>query len=362
MSTETFGAAEDDQLAWLKTTVYTVIACTVGIVLFISIVVIAVFRIKMKRAAVRRAMRRAERRNRHTSHSGSSRGDRAQRSVGNEQEPFISAPSPSHFGNLIVNVNNGVQYVPTAEFSVLVQAPPSYSEVLAESGLEAPGRNSPPPAYTTIDRNPNRLSSAVTDEADNSIQVSQEENRSDVLNIPDSDNVMSAQTNAVLDNQSTESTEGHNIIDTTTTIETDCLSTCTSGQLSDQATGSLEAANTSFSSADERHILKSEKAGCRPKQLRVRNGQIVLDGSSSGSSSPETVNRNTQTNPADYNSGQQAAVKPGQLQVHDGNIVLADVAVGSASSADTASSTQLESPSTPGQLEVKEGQIVFKYS
>ena len=302
-------------------------------------------------------MRRAERRNRHASHGNSNRGDRAHRSIGNEQEPFISAPSPTRFGNLIVNVNNGVQYVPTTEFSVLLQAPPSYSEVLAESGLESPGRHSPPPAYTTIDRNPNRLSGAVNSDGDNRTQVSHEENRSDSQNLSESENLaIGAQNDTVLRNQSTESTVNNDVADS------DNLSANTTEvHLTDEAANDLEAANTSFSSVEDRHSNhKSEKMGCRPKQLQVRNGQIVLDGSSSGSSSPETVNRNTQTNPADYNSGHQTAVKAAQLQVQDGQIVLTNMVSGNESAADTGVTMETETPTTPGQLEVKEGQIVFK--
>lgn len=351
-----YDTSDEDQLSWLKTTVYTVIACTVGVVLFISVVVIAVFRIKMKRAAARRASRRAERRNQRGSRGNSSHGDRSLRNRGHEQEPFISAPSPTHFGNIIVNVNNGVQFVPNSEFSALIQAPPSYSEVIEETCHESPGRHSPPPAYTTIDRNPHRLSSAVETVVNERTNVANGEHRSDIQNIPESDNSPSnIQSETVVNNQSAESTVSQEL------DETDNVNIAES-PLSDQASSS-ETGNASLDTAEDRHAdHKSGKHACRPKQLQVRHGEIVLDGSSSGSSSPETVNRNTQTNPADYINELQSARKSGHLQVHDGQILLTNQMSGNSPSADAAVAMETEAVSTPGQLEVVDGQILFKSS
>ena len=391
-------APEDDQLSWLKTTVYTVIACTVGVVLFISVVVIAVFRIKMKRAAARRAARRAERRSR-SSHGN---GSRTNRSHGQEAEPFIPGHSPTHLGNIIVNVNNGVQYVP----NVILQAPPSYAEVLAEN-MESPGRHSPPPIYTTIDRNPYRFSGAGDSvDIDETAPLSQAEEGSDCINVSETitENVSSnAHNEPVLesqsavstvneDNQNTDSTESQNI------AQLDCVDSCidtTQHDLSAEATNDnevLEATNLSNSVKEDIHEGdKTDQMACRPKQLpvqtvcrpkqiQVRHGEIVLDGSSSGSSSPETVNRNTQTNPADYNvehqnstdykAGQQnptdckavnlCSVKTAQIQVQDGQIVLASDEQEVATPGAASEPLETEGVSTPGQLEVIEGQIVFK--
>lgn len=347
---------EDDQLSWLKTTVYTVIACTVGVVLFISVVVIAVFRIKMKRAAARRASRRAERRNRNLLGDGT-RGRRSYRNVDHEHEPFISGPSaPAHFGNIIVNVNNGVQYVP----NVVLQAPPPYSEVLAEDQVDSTGRHSPPPAYTTIDRNPYRFSGAGDVVVNEGIQVSHEENRAECENLSETENLSTnAQNDAVVNNQSTESTLNRDS-ESQGIAQSDYLET-SSLHLSDEATNDMEVANTSLGAKENRHgDNKTDSTACRPKQLQVRHGEIVLDGSSSGSSSPETVNRNTQTNPADYNQGQQGALKSAQIQVQDGQIVLAEEASVSTNQVTAAASMETELLSTPGQLDVIEGQIVFK--
>ena len=352
----------------------------------------------MKRAAARRAARRAERRSR-SSHGN---GSRTNRSHGQEAEPFIPGHSPTHLGNIIVNVNNGVQYVP----NVILQAPPSYAEVLAEN-MESPGRHSPPPIYTTIDRNPYRFSGAGDGaDIDETAPLSQAEDRSDCINVSETvtQNVSSnAHSEPVLenqsavstvneDNQNTDSTESQNI------AQLDCVDSCidtTQHDLSAEATNDnevLETTNLSNSVKEDIHEGdKTDKmacrpkqlpvqTGCRPKQIQVRHGEIVLDGSSSGSSSPETVNRNTQTNPADYNvehqnstdyrAGQQnptdceavnhCSVKTAQIQVQDGQIVLASDEQEVASPSAASEPLETEGVSTPGQLEVIEGQIVFK--
>ena len=56
-------------------------------------------------------------------------------------------------GAIIVNVNNGIQYIPGNEFTSLMGAPPSYSEI-DQVGMR--NRDSPPPMYSTIDRHPVR--------------------------------------------------------------------------------------------------------------------------------------------------------------------------------------------------------------
>lgn len=135
----------DDQMRWLKTTVYSVIGCTVGVVLFIAILVIAIFRIKMKRAAARRQMFFIERRRREVfgSHPNCGRYP--------EMDPFLSSRRVlSSHSNIILNVNNGVQYVPGLGFTSLMEAPPPYSDSVTEA---SPARgDSPPPPYSTIDR------------------------------------------------------------------------------------------------------------------------------------------------------------------------------------------------------------------
>ena len=391
---DTSQSVDDENMMWLKTTVYTVIACTVGIVLLISIVVIAIFRIKMKRAAERRAMRQAERRRRHhhrcENHhghgpSGGSSGSRSQRvECGMEHEPFISTPSPTHFGNIIVNVNNGVQYVPSVELNAVLQAPPPYSEVMAQSIVDMDGRNSPPPEYSTIDRNPNRTSQ-LPPQVDIELHVRASEITESAVcagnSTPNSDNVTTSCSHGdmqLVDDSSYEQRE--QVINTrqpSRQFNPSEMSSVT-------CTNSLGRQSESHSRGG-RHGRNVRSVGSprRPKQLKVLGGEIMLDGQSSPSSSPETVTRNTQTNPADLSVARTPeAAKPPQLQVHGGQIILAaeggpgvgsgDPAVTTSSevtpgsgvvSAVTPGSEVMEGePNCQGQLEVKDGQIVFKSS
>ncbi|XP_061178037.1 uncharacterized protein LOC133186756 [Saccostrea echinata] len=137
--------SDETQMSWLKTTVYAVIGCTVGTVLLISVIVIIVFRFRMKSSlrSTERALRRY-----HMTVNSRSQQDNNQNSI--EMDPFLS--SSATYGNIIVNVNNGVQYIPRSDFSP-IGVPPSYSDVEREMNIN---RGSPPPTYSTIDRNPPR--------------------------------------------------------------------------------------------------------------------------------------------------------------------------------------------------------------
>ncbi|XP_062577992.1 uncharacterized protein LOC134239883 [Saccostrea cucullata] len=136
---------DETQMSWLKTTVYAVIGCTVGTVLLISVIVIIVFRFRMKSSlrSTERALRRY-----HMTVNSRTQQDNNQNSI--EMDPFLS--SSATYGNIIVNVNNGVQYIPRSDFSP-IGVPPSYSDVEREMNIN---RGSPPPTYSTIDRNPPR--------------------------------------------------------------------------------------------------------------------------------------------------------------------------------------------------------------
>ena len=349
-------------MLWLKTTVYTVIACTVGIVLLFSVVAIAIFRIKLKRSAVRRAFRQAERRRQHASRCENSHhhgGSRSRRHEHHEHEPFISSPSPTHFGNIIVNVNNGVQYVPTA----VVQSPPTYAEVVAETGVVTVGRHSPPPEYSTIDRNPNRLSD---------IPVSQSYNNNMSESIALAENT-SATTSARLPTNSASVHEGcqndiqlfnsreealRNQISTSVSTQFD-----TSGTVTE--TNSLGRQSCRGQSNRQARNVRTVGSPWRPKQLKVRDGQIVLDESScssSDSSSPDTINRNTQTNMADIlPTNSENVGKPAQLQVHDGQIILANDSSASGEGAESVLDVEgAMCLQAQGQIEVKDGFIVFR--
>ncbi|KAK7098509.1 hypothetical protein V1264_002784 [Littorina saxatilis] len=125
---------ENEHFNWLKTTVYTVIGCTVALVIIISFIVIIVFRVKMKRLRARRLAHQLERNRR----NGEGVSD---------QDPFLAFNTQSHYGNIIVNVNNGVQCVGGSGIATGFQRdkPPPYSEVVHKTEF-------PPPPYSTIDR------------------------------------------------------------------------------------------------------------------------------------------------------------------------------------------------------------------
>ncbi|XP_076471181.1 uncharacterized protein LOC143301062 [Babylonia areolata] len=129
---------EDEHFNWLKTTVYTVIGCTVATVILISFIVIVVFRLKMKRLRARRLAHQMQRqRTRNLGGDGPS-----------DQDPFLAFTTQSHYGNIIVNVNNGVQCVGGSDIATGFQRdkPPPYSEVVKKNS------DFPPPPYSTIDR------------------------------------------------------------------------------------------------------------------------------------------------------------------------------------------------------------------
>lgn len=72
-----------------------------------------------------------------------------------DQRPFLPSAS-HHYGNIIVNVNNGVQYLPGYDYSLFVAVPPPYSEC---SGGDL---KSQPPPYSTIDRSNTRQQTCDT--------------------------------------------------------------------------------------------------------------------------------------------------------------------------------------------------------
>lgn len=341
-------------MAWLKTTVYTVIVCTVGIVLLISVVVIGICRMKMKRAAIRRSLRQAERRRNHSHHNCEGHESRSRRSEHIEHEPFISAPSPTHFGNIIVNVNNGVQYVPSSDFTTAVQSPPSYSDVLAESGIV--GRHSPPPEYSTIDRNPNNRVTQSPSENINMQLVSASTTVNNERSV-DASQRLSTPNGASIEPVGLQYSVSMEEDNTTNLTQT---SANTNDTVIVQGTQSLGRRPPREQRSQRERNVREVASPRRPKQLKVCDGQIVLDDNSSNSSSPETVNRNTQTNLADISNACQNVAKPGQLQVLGGQIILSNQETEPSFSGDRNSLT--DGAVAQGQLDVKDGHIVFKSS
>ncbi|XP_052232144.1 uncharacterized protein LOC127845321 isoform X2 [Dreissena polymorpha] len=314
---------DDDSMVWLKTTVYTVIGCTVSVVFLISIVVIAIFNIKMKRRAEARALRHVERRRRHihqcdSRHPGA--GSPLQSHDPIEHQPFISTPSPPHFRNIIVNVNNGVQYVPMADPSLVVP-PPSYSEVMAEVVVDLhTGRSSPPPEYSTLDRNPDRPSGGNA-----SVSISQSSNRAREYNSRRNhrDNAASvSHTHTHNDNQMSRDENYYHRPHSTR------HSTHFSQPQSVSETSSLGRRAARHSARHARNV-RAVGMQRRQKQLVVQDGQILLelDGVATNSPPTERLNRNTQTNSSDINtnctSSARNEAKPGQIQVQEGQIVSA---------------------------------------
>uniref|UniRef100_T1JE00 Ig-like domain-containing protein n=1 Tax=Strigamia maritima TaxID=126957 RepID=T1JE00_STRMM len=132
----------DSDLGFLQSTIYTVIGCAVAFVFIVTIMVIAVCRVHMKRSAM-------------TTHPTSriasvtpNMGAIDQRRVfddGGFGDPFVYDPtSPSNNpANLLVtyNIRNGIQFV-----GRLVK-PPSYSEIVQEATMP----EGPPPPYPSSD-------------------------------------------------------------------------------------------------------------------------------------------------------------------------------------------------------------------
>uniref|UniRef100_A0A0B6ZM58 Ig-like domain-containing protein n=1 Tax=Arion vulgaris TaxID=1028688 RepID=A0A0B6ZM58_9EUPU len=187
MST-TQATSEDKQFGWLKMTMSTVIACTVAVVILISFIVIVVFRVKMKRLRERRIARALDSMYRHGESreaTSSGQGDEAQ----GDQRPFLPSGS-HHYGNIIVNVNNGVQYLPGYDYSLFVAVPPPYSECGGGGGSDGGDFKPQPPPYSTIDRNNTQRQAGVNGQADSysprqNISVSSVQNCLGGIRLPD---------------------------------------------------------------------------------------------------------------------------------------------------------------------------------
>ncbi|RUS91138.1 hypothetical protein EGW08_001051 [Elysia chlorotica] len=144
---------DDNTYAWLKITVSSFIAVTLGLVFFISFIVIMVFRNRVRRLREQRIARALEqmyqedeRLNRHRDGMGGSGDHPTTHGQTSEQQQFLLGHP--HYGNIIVNVNNGVQYIPGYDYAIMMDVPPPYSEVGAAQSGDA---NPPPPAYSTLE-------------------------------------------------------------------------------------------------------------------------------------------------------------------------------------------------------------------
>ncbi|XP_033752032.1 flocculation protein FLO11-like [Pecten maximus] len=284
---------EEDQMTWLKTTVYAVIGCTVGIVLFISIIVVVVFRIRMKRDACHQRERALQQ---HQGIQPSSSHNSRRSGEPQESQPFIEGRQ--NYGNIIVNVNNGVQYVPMSEF-VVMESPPTYSEVVEEIQVQ---RNSPPPDYSTLDRFPQRPNSLQVQTAASNHQTP---HRCTRRTAPSSDD------QGTLPPYTTDSRPPtHSVSVQTTRSQTsgqgqtgrahyqrggDSTRTSTSRGLSKQPNmavhgGQIILRDQHLPTIQSCSPTSSEAttSGTQPSQLQVQGGQIMLSGSRGISASPTT--------------------------------------------------------------------------
>ncbi|XP_067655450.1 uncharacterized protein [Haliotis asinina] len=348
---------EDDHFDWLKTTVYTVIGCTVAVVIFISLIVIVVFRVKMKRLRARRIARAIER---HRQHQGSSSQCRNQ-----EQDPFLAIGSNSHYGNIIVNVNNGVQYVPTGDFASFVDSPPPYHEVVA---LERD--SSPPPPYSTIDRTPRQKpgTSATLEDRTNpsggdvretahqtSDMSSIQEDISDLVEALTSETTEASRNSRsdvnppVYPGSAWGVAASHGLAAATPTPS---HSNPSSNRESVHDSSRDCNPSTSDTVSRSRQSLSSNTGSTslpRPARLAVQGGKIVLS-----AEDLEPAGSSNQLNTS------QDDTRPRQchLEVKEGQIVLTDV---------TRSELGVQSPLNAdsvmrgtGELEVRDGQIIFR--
>ncbi|XP_055900240.1 uncharacterized protein LOC106078172 [Biomphalaria glabrata] len=156
-------------VGWLKITVSTVIASTVGLVILISFIVIMVYRIKMKRLRELRIARAFER-----IYQNGGSGEPTSSGQGedgpSDQHPFLPSSSHPHYGHIIVNVNNGVQYIPGYDYSLFMDSPPPYTEAGQGEGTEV---KLPPPPYSTIDRHRAGRNAEEEPMAHNNVNISQ---------------------------------------------------------------------------------------------------------------------------------------------------------------------------------------------
>ncbi|XP_041366245.1 uncharacterized protein LOC121381152 [Gigantopelta aegis] len=315
---------------WLKTTVYTVIGCTVAIVIFISFIVIVVFRIKMKRLRTRRLARAMERHRQHQ--DGSNNPGRSA-----EQDPFLAVGTNSHFGNIIVNVNNGVQYVPSSDFNQFVDTPPPYHEVVG-----AHRRNSPPPPYSTIDRSPRPKSvSETTAETSNPAASG----RRELHELPVTEV-----------SHATESVNSATPVTQVSDSETANHTTQSLPQVDASPEQSEPVQSEPVQSgAEQIRLVQGSQSLPRPGRLAVHDGKIVINPENFGVAESNSISSHTLDTP-----------RQGQLEVKEGQIVLKVDGDG-----DEALTRQMRGIQSPlegegsqstggGTLDVQDGVIVFR--
>ncbi|KAJ8299123.1 hypothetical protein KUTeg_023183 [Tegillarca granosa] len=377
---------DKDHMTWLKTTVYVVIGCTVSAVLFISVIVIAVFRIRMKRDAFRHTDRPVERRqNRPT--SGSSHVDgNLTRNL--EHDPFISS-----YGNIIVNVNNGVQYVPGVDFTPIA-SPPSYSDVERETHAR---RHSPPPEYSTVDRNPQRPSILPVISNNNNNNNSYHSNRNNTdqsqalyaisnsnQNVNNNESFSDLELNPAVSSVGTQTppaalqanacnSEAVTLPNTNLVLAQGTCNTSQTRQPNLNIQGGeilIAGENVVSNISNLSRCEESSNTGRGSRLLQVQDGNLFLTNENPGNMSQnsltlgataaesENISCSETTCLLAENSSTQNTEHPAQLQVHDGEIVLTNQALACRNA--TTVSHDHGKETVRRELDVQDGQIIFK--
>lgn len=357
----------DDHMAWLKTTLYVVIGCTVSVVFFISVIVVAVFRIRMKRNTVRRAYNSSRLRRRN---SGTDPVNYQ------AEDPFLNMAPSANYGNIIVNVNNGIQYVPGAEFSeftAIMEAPPSYSDVEREI-FDA--QNIPPPDYSTIDRNPllvcvnnvnvtpsrnQRHSAASGQQASSNRRGSRDRSAAAVDNRPRTQNaaVQTLTHHSQGGQRPSQPTSGLDSLPRQPTINVQ------GGQILLTNLAENPDLNSQVIQVSDSETVTSQTPTDRPSSalLQVENGQIMLSNqnintASSDQSASSDIECNVPTGSDENHENNHRSVS-NNIQVCEGQIVLANESSPVVITANSAQNDVNDSPSRR-QIEVCQGQIVLK--
>lgn len=345
-------------MAWLKTTLYVVIGCTVSVVFFISVIVVAVFRIRMKRNTVRRAYNSSRLRRRN---SGTDPVNYQ------AEDPFLNMAPSANYGNIIVNVNNGIQYVPGAEFSeftAIMEAPPSYSDVEREI---FDVQNIPPPDYSTIDRNPLRVNNVNVTPSRNQRHSAASGQQASSNRQGSRDNRPRTQNAAVqtLTHRSqggqrpSQPTSGLDSLPRQPTINVQ------GGQILLTNLDENPDSNSQGLQVSDSETVTSQTPTDRPSSalLQVENGQIMLSNQNiNTASSDQSASTDTECNVptgSDENHENNHRSVSNNIQVCEGQILLANESSPIVIAANSALNDVNDSPSRR-QIEVCEGQIVLK--
>ncbi|XP_067012789.2 uncharacterized protein [Anabrus simplex] len=162
-------------MGFLQTTIYTVIGCAMAFMFIVTILVIAICRVHMKRSLLSRCPGARLQTGRLGARGGPHHHHAMQHVPLYDLDVFLNRPDMSPHSGLLVtyNINNGVQFVGRPV------DPPPYCEVVA-----APPREGPPPPYASHESlvTPGMAVSEEPGESDSLLGASREESSSDCHN------------------------------------------------------------------------------------------------------------------------------------------------------------------------------------